>query len=737
MTEEPLESRLRAYLARPGYEPQDRSAIARGMGVAAAERAQLRELLRRWVQDKKLLRLRGARLAPVETAQRCYSGTVRVLARGKRLFVPHAEGQQALAELVAPGAGEPLAIPISPERSMGCMEGDVVLARVVRAAPPSFRRRHKGVRRDEPVRWEARVQEVQERRHSGWVGTLVAAGRRPQVRGDGKSAPARIALSAPPPAEASVGMLVVVQPESYPGVGRVEARGRVVEVLGWPEDAGVDMAALIRRHALRECFPAEVLQELEALQPGLPAAERAAREDWTRRCVVTIDPPTARDFDDAISLVRTPEGWELAVHIADVSYYVRPGSATDAEARRRGNSTYLPDRVLPMLPPRLCDDLCSLVQGEERPTMLCHICFSPEGAPLRARLARAVICSRRRLDYPAVLALLEQGVSTGDAEVDDMLREASRLAQLLRARRFAAGALNLDMPELRVLLDEAGHTVGFETEESDPSHQLVEEFMLAANEQVACLLRRRALPTLYRVHEEPAADKWADFAHTLRECGLSASTVPSRRELLRALEHISGHPEEPRLKVALLRSMMRARYAPKALGHFGLAKSDYCHFTSPIRRYADLVVHRGVLRLLGWPGAPAPLPAGQLERLADHLSDTERQSAAAEQEATKLKILQYMEEQVAAGEPRAWRAVVCGMWAHGLAVEVEELQLRGYVPAAVLPRREGWYYEPGRCWTQRGGLRLEEGACVWVTPQQVDWESLSVEFRPVAPPAAE
>ena len=720
-----LEERLLAYVSRRDYEPQDRSAIARGMGVSSAERAELRALIARWEAEKKLLRLRGARLVPASVARSSYTGSIRVLPRGKILFVPHAEGQQALAPLV-PDAAEGVRIPVAAGRSMGAMEGDIVRASVQRRGAVGFRRRKKGPRPAEAgeLPLVARVDEVLRRRCELWVGTYCMQGRTPYVRGDGRSAPDRIRLICPAPPEALVGMLVAVQPSAPP-----EARGSIVQVLGWPDDDGVDMAALIHRYGLRDKFPEEVLQETLSL-PDMPT-QAGEREDWTQRCVVTIDPPSARDFDDALCLTRVNEGWELAVHIADVSSYVRPGSALDAEARRRGNSTYLPDRVLPMLPPRLCDDLCSLVEGERRLTMLCCMQVSPEGEVRRARLARAVICSRRRLDYPTVLALLEQGRSTGDAEVDSMLQEASALAQLMRRKRFADGALNLDMPELRAVLDERGRTIGFEKEESDISHQLIEEFMLAANEQVAHIMRTRSLPTVYRVHEEPATDKWCDLAHTLREYGVAASTLPSRREFMRVLELISGHPEEQRLKVALLRSMMRARYAARPLGHFGLAKADYCHFTSPIRRYADLVVHRGVARMLHRESAP-PLPSvGQLEHLADHLSETERQSAAAESEALKLKLLQYMEAQASAPEPKPWQGIVCGVWAHGLAVELDELQLRGYLAAARMPRREGWYYA-GREWRSRAGERLAEGSRLWVAPCFVDWEMLSVEFMPVS-----
>lgn len=728
-----LEERLLSYLTQPHYEPQDRSAIARGMGLHSAERAPLRELITRWESEKKLLRLRGARYALAAAAHTSYTGSVHVLPRGKQLFVPHAEGQQALARLL--GVEGVVRVPIPRGRSMGAMEGDIVRARVQRSAPPAYRRRKKGLRPESgaDLTLAALVEEVLERRHELWIGSLGMLGKRFLVRGDGRSAPEQILLTAPPPPDALAGMLVAVQPETQPGAAG-GALGHITMVLGWPDDDGVDMASVIHRYALRDTFADDVLQETLQMPTAPLPEEKSGREDWTQRCVITIDPLTARDYDDAISVRRLPDGWELAVHIADVSHYVRPGSALDAEARRRGNSTYLPDRVLPMLPPRLCDGLCSLVQGEDRLTLLCHMRLSLEGKPLHARLACAVICSRRRLTYAKALDLLERGVSTGDAEVDAMLREASHLAQLMRRRRMEAGALNLDMPELRVLLDAHGRPTGVETEESDISHQLIEEFMLAANEQVARLMRERALPTIYRVHEEPAADKWSDFAHTLREYGITASSIVSRKELVKVMESMATHPDEQQLKVALLRAMMRARYAPQPLGHFGLAKGDYCHFTSPIRRYADLIVHRGVHLLIEGAGHSRGLPhAGQMESLADHLSETERRSAAAESEALKLKLLQYLEIEASSETPTSWQAIVCGIWAHGLALDIPALQMRGYIPAALMPRSCGWFYHSGgRQWRSRSGRVLQEGATLLVVPSRVEWETLGVLFKPLA-----
>lgn len=724
--EKTLRERLDEYMRRPGYEPQDRSAIARGMGVNPAERQELRTLLVQLEQENRLLRLRGRKLAPAPAPQSSYSGTVRVLPRGKRMFLPDAQALAALAPAADPTEHETaLMIPIEKGHSMGAIEGDEVRVVVRHTAPLTYRRRKKGLRPNPPgvQLLTARVEEVLHRRHELWVGTYAMHGRHPEVRGDGRSSPLRIRLTEPPPPEALVGMLVTVQPVV---TREDEARGRIAEVLGWPDDPGVDMEALMCRYALRTEFPAAALAETRLLPPAPLPADMEGREDWSARCVVTIDPPTARDFDDAICLTRTGNGWELAVHIADVSHYVRPGSALDAEAQLRGNSTYLPDRVLPMLPPRLCDDLCSLVEGAARLTMLCHMRLNAEGVVEHARVARAVICSRRRLTYPDVQALLQEERSTGDAEVDAMLRDASQLAKLMRQRRMAQGALELDMPELRAITDEQGRVVGFAREESDDSHRLIEECMLAANEQVARLLRERRLPAIYRVHEEPAPSKWAHLAQTLREYGVAAAMVPSRRDLVHIMEQLKDHPDAPRLRLLLLRAMQKAHYTTRPLGHFGLAKADYCHFTSPIRRYADLVVHRGIARLAAQNSAGQLPAAGHIEQLAKHLSDTERCSAAAEAEAMRLKVLQYLETQAAADHPQPHRAIVTGLWAHGIALELEELMQRAYIPASELSR--DWFFA-GYEWRGPSGARLHEGSGTSVVPVEVDWDFQSVTCR--------
>lgn len=731
--EDDLQQLLEQYLTAPGYEPQDVSALARGMGIDSRRRRELRELLQTWLEQGRLLKLSKARYALRKPTGGNVTGRVIRRDNGKLLFLPDEAGRDALRSLSPAYDGGALLLPEHEAR--GAMDGDKVQAAVRLHRAGGASRRGRGARRPEAgdLTLRVRVEEILERAHNRWVGIYQSDGRYGCMMGDGKTAPERVRLTTPPPPELLPFMSIVVEPLTHP-IARTEATGRIISVLGWPNDAGVQMTTIIHQYELPDSFPQDVLDESAAIPDSLSPQDLLGRDDWRTRCVITIDPASARDFDDAIAVRRVPEGWELAVHIADVSHYVRPGSALDREAARRGNSTYLPDRVLPMLPPRLCDGICSLRQGEERLTRLCLMRIDATGETRHAEFRDAVICSRLRMSYPEALAVLEQRGSSGDAEVDAMLAEAHTLAQLLRKRRFDRGSLNLDMPELHVVTDDRGSPVDVEQEESDISHQLIEEFMLAANEAVAHALNARAIPTVYRVHEAPDPARLQEFAGQLKSYGIPAGTLATREELVRVMERIRGHADEPLLKVSLLRCMMRACYSPKALGHYGLAKGDYCHFTSPIRRYADLLVHRGFSRLSGSKASHLPLlpSAGKLEDIARHLSERERISASAENEAEQKMLLMYMEQQCEAENPRIWEAIITAAWGQGLVVEIPVLRLRGFISGAELPGASRWYHERhADCWRSFDGACLKPGDTIRVVPVNIDHATGFLDFRPV------
>ncbi len=730
-----LEERLYAYMNSTEYEAQDVSAIARGMGLDSRERPALRALLREWESRGRLLRLRQARYVLRAPAEEPLTGRIRQFKPGKFLFVPNLAGKEKLRPLLPQDAGDNIELPVMPHRDAGAMDGDLVRVTLRRTATGYHRRRGKQRPTPENLILEVRVDEILERRRGTWVGVYRPGGRYGTMAGDGRTAPEQVQLTTPPPPELSTGMLVTVEIQSFPR-GKMPATGRVLSVLGYPDDVGADIAAIIHRYTLRESFPQAVKDECLALPRVIPAQEIAAREDWRSRCVITIDPADARDFDDAISLRRLENGdTELAVHIADVSYYVRPGSALDAEAKLRGNSTYLPDRVLPMLPPLLCDDLCSLRAGEDRLTRLCVLQFTRDGEVRRVRFANSLICSRARLSYEQALAVLEKRGSSGSDEVDAMLQLGHELASTLRQRRLQRGSLDLNIPEIRILTDADGRPVDVLTESSDDAHRMIEEFMLAANQAVAHELNAALVPTIYRVHEEPDPGRLQEFALTAKSYGIRVGSLNSRAELTRVVEQIKEHRDEQLLTTALLKAMMRARYATRALGHFGLAMGDYCHFTSPIRRYADLIVHRGFDKLVHGKHARTHLPApAALADIAEHISETERNSAAAEHEATQTKLAQFLADECERDNPRPWEALVTAAFPQGLAVEVPRLQMRGFISGADLADRLGarWFFESHvRRWSSSDGRSILPGDSLLVVPVNVDIDSRFVDFSPV------
>ncbi len=461
--------------------------------------------------------------------------------------------------------------------------------------------------------------------------------------------------------------------------------GRVSEVLGMPGDPGLDVLLIIKHNGLPTEFPVEVEAAAGRLPDEVPPDEIGNRVDFRNTQVVTIDPVTAKDFDDALSLTETKDGnLELGVHIADVSHYVRFGDALDQEARARGTSVYLVDRVLPMLPEKLSNGLCSLNPGVDRLAMSVVATMTPKGKVLDYRIQDTVIRSTRRLTYEEVQAYFDGDPAahrelTGIAGLLDRLRA---LAQVLNAKRTKRGALDFDLPESRVELDEEGLPVDITKVVRKESNRLVEEFMLLANEIVARHLLQSKRPAIYRVHEEPPEKKLEELQEVLGKLGYQL--YPDKKgkvppgELQRVLAKAEGKPEELILNMVVLRSLARARYDTAPLGHYGLALRDYTHFTSPIRRYPDLLVHRTLRILSGRQRMPIPDEARYrewLEETAVLASERERLAESAERDSVELKKIQFMERHV--GDE--FTGVITGVEVFGFFVELERYHVSGLV----------------------------------------------------------
>jgi ribonuclease R len=504
----------------------------------------------------------------------------------------------------------------------------------------------------------------------------------------------------------------------YPTPDR-DGEGVITEILGPRGQPGVDTLTVIRAFNIPDTFDDETLQEARDQAKEFQETEIDGRLDLRDQLTLTIDPATARDFDDAITLSRDDHGhWHLGVHIADVGHFVRPGTALDQAARKRGTSVYLPDRVIPMLPEVISNSLASLQQGHTRYTLSVLMEFSPEGVRTDQQFARSVIRVDQRLAYEqAYEAMMNPGTAIEGftPEVRAMLGEMLELAMLLRGRRFQRGALELNMPEVEVELGDDGQVVGAHLAVDDESHQVIEEFMLAANETVAEFLKEKRVGFLHRVHPDPDPAKLLRFAEFARSLGLTLDKPQSRFELQRILRETADRPERYAVHYGLLRSLKQATYTPEPLGHYALASNDYCHFTSPIRRYPDLQVHRQLVSLL--KGKRPKSDEDELAALGEHCTRTERRAETAERELIKIKLLTHLEGRI--GE--TFHAILIGVEDFGLFAQLVELPVEGLIHVTSLA--DDFYYLEGETHTligRRSGRRFRLGDRIEVRVARVD-----------------
>jgi len=662
-----IREKVLALLRAPDYRPRDINEIARELGLKGRrERVSVRKTLRELENGGEIVCIRKNRYVLPSEAD-LVTGKLSIHQAGYGFLVPEK-------------AGEPDVF-IAAENTGTAMTGDRVVARISRDVSP----RRAKVRAGQAFkpRSEGRVIRILERARDTIVGTLQHSRNFYYVVPDDPRLVHDVYVQVPPreklPKAPTVGDKVVVRLEAWES-RHVNPEGEIIEVLGAATAPGIDMLSIVRKYDLPTAFPKSVIDEANRIPQSVEQRMVDGRKDLRDQFIVTIDPDDARDFDDAIDVERIDnEGWRLGVHIADVSAYVTPDSALDREARRRGNSVYLPDRVIPMLPERLSNGVCSLNPNVDRLTHSVFVEFDKSGRAKNARFAKSVIRSGRRLTYKEAYAILQ---TKPNGELSRRLHTAWELASLLRRKRFEHGSLDLDFPEVKVYVDPAGKPIRLERVENDESHQLIEEFMLAANEAVARELQQRSIATIYRVHEDPDPEKLAEYREFVLSFNHKVGDLSHRKEVQRFLASIRGKPEEQALKIGLLKSLKRARYAAQSLGHYGLAKANYLHFTSPIRRYADLVVHR----TLAERNSPrrSKIDVGQIESLANHISDTERNAAEVEIESVRLKKLQFFQEQLEQCNPQVFRAAIMDVRNYGLVVELPDALVTGVVHVSTL-----------------------------------------------------
>jgi ribonuclease R len=700
---------------------------------------------------------------------------------------------------------------IPPNELNGAMQGDEVL---VDEAPPGRDGRRSGrvarilTRRNPMV--VGIFHYTRHQRRSAWDEPCIVRGNyvtpldermtQPILIAEGMEVPAAVEagphrvigdearVDAPQPLE---GMAVDVEITDFPGVGR-PAKGRVIEVLGDPDGFGVDVEIMIRKHHLPHVFPANVLAEAtasaELTVDVLDDEEKSLRRDFRGLPIVTIDGETARDFDDAVMVRELPNGnWELQVHIADVSAYVRPGTALDLEARLRGTSVYFPDRAVPMLPPQLSSGMCSLRPHEDRLVLSCVMEIDGRGEVLEYEVCEGIIRSAKRMTYTQVQGVIDGNAETR-AEFPELVPEFERMHDLalkLNAKRRRRGSIDFDLPEPVIQFDPQGNMESIVRSERGWSHRLIEEFMLSANECVATWIEEQGVASIYRIHETPDPKRIIDFEETASGFGysLGVGNLPVKRMTMKsdrrdvrrggrgggregqAKQHevpdaipvtpqmyqrltakIAGKPEERILAFLMLRSLKQARYSEKNVGHFALASPSYTHFTSPIRRYPDLIVHRLLRDLIRagndtrggailsdgpqpWQAVvdaaqgkrperrssvereelTGPIPAAELEAIATESSQAERRADEAERELMEWKKIKFMQDRV--GED--FDAIVLSCTKYGFFVELDELFIEGLVPLSSLQDDRYYFRDTDRTivgatngWVFKLGLKV-------------------------------
>ncbi|MDI9433939.1 MAG: ribonuclease R [Sedimentisphaerales bacterium] len=657
------------HLLQKDATPRNLAHLAEELGVSGSLRGAFREAVESLgAEGRVILGPRNTIALPSLSSE--VTGVFRANPRGYGFVSPQQFGDEGEVFIPAKATGS-------------AMTGDRVVAQVTRGS------------KADPDRLTGRIVKVLDRAHTTVVGTLRQEQDRWQVRPDGGDFLRPIEIEGLDTRTVRHGDKVAVAIRTYPTRSEA-ATGTIREVLGRPGRFDAETSAIIRRHGLLEEFEPSALVEASNARENFRPQPSQGRKDITDALVVTIDPPDAQDFDDAISLTRTRQGgWHLGVHIADVSHFVPTGSALDRCARQRGNSVYLPGRTLPMLPEMLSNEICSLQPGKRRYTKSVYLTYNKDGQMQSVRFANTMIESKARLSYQQADAALKGHTGGLADDVVALLGEMDTLARVIEKRRRRAGMLQLKMPETDLVTDESGQVVGVRPADTSYPHTIIEMFMVEANVAVATLLDRYCVPFMRRVHPEPDGKVLNRLSQTLRLLGVTLSRRPQRGDLQALLDQVQGSRMSLPVNLLVLRSLAKATYAPASIGHYALAASKYCHFTSPIRRYADLIVHRALQAYL----------TGQLDRarrqytfpelaaIGEHISETEQTADEAEHELRTILILGLLQQKVGS----VMDGVVVSLTRFGAAVHLGEYGVEGLIPCEALGPDRWRFDEQSQC----------------------------------------
>jgi ribonuclease R len=698
-----LTSQIIQAVTRPSYSPIQPKALAKRLGLTADDYPEFRRTVKDLIRDGRLILIGGNTLRAADV-----HGTVVGIYRrsnsGNGFVRPHPKDGIPQADLF-----------IREGKALNASTGDEVRVKITRVASQT---------KDAA----GEVVEVLSRSTRTFVGTYFEREGEAFVRIDGTVFAHSISVGDPGAKGAKPQDKVVVEMLRFPSPDE-RGEGTIAEVLGPHGQPGVDTLSIIKAFGLPEEFPDAALEEARQAAAAFSENDLDGRTDFTRDLVITIDPKDARDFDDAITVTIDPKTkhWVLTVHIADVGHFAKAGGPLDQEARRRATSVYLPQKVIPMFPELISNGLASLQEGKLRYVKTVRMEFTPAGQKGHVEFFNGAIRTAKRFTYEEVQAelnALDEPRESESTPIQSMLRRMRDLALLLRKKRAKRGALELSMPEAVLEYDDLGRVSGAHFATNDLSHQLVEAFMLAANEAVAEHFAHEEIPFLRRVHPAPNEEKLVAFAQFADLLGYRIRKPQDRFELQNVLNESADKPERAAIHFALLRSLKQATYSPIQDQHYALASQEYCHFTSPIRRYPDLTVHRTLDRLIKRKRTSAD--EAELLVLGEHCSRMERRAETAERELVKLKILLFLTRKL--GEK--YDAVITGVADYGFFAQVEQFPAEGMVHISSLQDDYYLFDEAGHALEgRRSGKRFRLGDRVTVEVARVDIQKRMLDFR--------
>lgn len=743
--------RILDHLAHAHYKPSTPQEIARQMRVGSEDQLTFEAAIDHLAQEKKLRIGKDGRVRLPSFGSEIV-GRFRLNERGFGFVIP--EQPYAEGHLFVP-----------PGQTGGAVSRDIVRAQVIRA-PSRGRGTGGGAGSGKRSGYTGRIIEVLQRGRDNFVGTLVRDRGKWLVIPDGMALHEPVLVRDPHAKNAKQGDKVVIELLHYPDHHYV-AEGVITQVLGEAGRPDVETQAVITAHGLRTEFPEEALDQAREVTHIFNQQEAAGpwndRENLTDKFIFTIDPPDARDFDDAISIDYDPDlkEYTLGVHIADVAHFIDHASPLDQEAKLRGNSVYLPRMVIPMLPELLSNGVCSLQEGVARFAKSVFIKLDNRGRVVAQRVAASVIASRKRLTYLEAQALIDGDLEEARAharteteytkELIENLKLCERLSRILEKRRHRQGSIALKLPEVQLIFDEDGHVIDAEPEDDAYTHKIIEMFMVEANEAIARTFEVLGIPILRRIHPEPRHGDLTELQMYARAAHQHLPDDPTRFDLQRLLDATWDTPAVRAIHFAVLRTLAKASYSPAMIGHYALASDHYAHFTSPIRRYPDLTLHRALTAYLEYTNNGRNVPKGkdrkafarrlaedprvldeaQLIELGRHCSDTELEATAAERELRDFLVMQFLHEHHLGDE---FPGVVTGVLSKGLFVSIERFLVEGLVTMSNMPSSDGrpdrWLINEatGRMVARRSGASLSVGDIVTVQIVSVDLASRHLEL---------